>query len=182
MCIRDRSRRIPSLDSNLLEGVNKVTSHHLKQKSVAGFKMHPTICQEMDEPRTQANPTFEPFGKEDHGYASSDSSPALPRELVAESETESANSVIMPAMVTEATNIEEQLADMKATLDRLAKENLEKDAQIKRQSEQIATLMKKLEKRLFESSSKGSDGEESDKESNRSEDSDDERMKKKEPH
>ena len=40
--------------------------------------------------------------------------------------------------------------------------------------------MKKLEKRLFESSSKGSDGEESDKESNRNEDSDDERMKKKE--
>ena len=38
--------------------------------------------------------------------------------------------------------------------------------------------MKKLEKRLFESSSKGSDGEESDKESNCSEDSDDERIKK----
>ena len=40
--------------------------------------------------------------------------------------------------------------------------------------------MKKLEKRLFESSSKGSDGEQFDKESNRSEDSDDERIKKKE--
>ena len=82
----------------------------------------------------------------------------------------------MPALVTEATNVEEQLANMKATLERLAKESLEKDAQIKRQSEQIATLMKKLEKWLFESSSKGSDGEES----KRSEDSDDERMKKKE--
>ena len=86
----------------------------------------------------------------------------------------------MPAMVTEATNVEKQLANMKATLERLAKESLEKDTQVKRQSEQIATLMKKLEKRLFESSSKGSDGEESDKESNRSEDSDDECMKKKE--
>jgi len=40
--------------------------------------------------------------------------------------------------------------------------------------------MKKLEKRLFESSSKGLDGEESDKEPNRNEDSDDEHMKKKE--
>jgi len=69
---------------------------------------------------------------------------------------------------------------MKATLERLAKESLEKDAQIKRQSEQIATLMKKLEKWLFESSSKGSVGEESDKESNCSEDSDDESIKKKE--
>ena len=83
-------------------------------------------------------------------------------------------------METEATNVEEQLANMKATLERLAKESLKKDAQIKRQSEQIATLMKKLEKRLFKSSSKGSDGEESDKESNRSKDSDDEHMKKKE--
>ena len=51
----------------------------------------------------------------------------------------------MPAMVTEATNVEEQPASMKATLEKLAKENLKKDAQIKRQSEQIATLMKKLE-------------------------------------
>jgi len=105
--VPSQSRRIPSLDSTLLEGVNKVTSHHLKQKSVTGFKMHPTICQEMDELRTQANPTFEPFGKEDHGYASSNSSPASPRELVAESENESSNSVIMSAMVTEATNIKE---------------------------------------------------------------------------
>jgi len=40
--------------------------------------------------------------------------------------------------------------------------------------------VKKLEKRLFESSSKGLDGEESDKESNRSEDFDDKRIKKKE--
>jgi len=47
--VPSQSRKIPSLDSNLLEGVNKVTSHPLKQKSVAGFKMHPTICQEMDE-------------------------------------------------------------------------------------------------------------------------------------
>ena len=86
----------------------------------------------------------------------------------------------MPAMVTEATNVEEQLANMKATLERLAKESLEKDAQIQRQSEHIATLMKKLEKRVFESSSNGLDGEESDKESNCSEDSDDERIKKKE--
>jgi len=37
----------------------------------------------------------------------------------------------MPIMVMEATNVEEQFANMKATLERLAKENLEKDAQIK---------------------------------------------------
>jgi len=77
-----------------------------------------------------------------------------------------------------ATNIEEQLANTKATLERLTKESLEKDAQIKRQSEQIGTLMKKLKKQLFKSSTKGLEGEESDKESKRSKDSDDERIKK----
>jgi len=41
----------------------------------------------------------------------------------------------MPVMVTKATNIEEQLANMKATLESLAKESLEKDAQTKCQSE-----------------------------------------------
>jgi len=40
----------------------------------------------------------------------------------------------MPVMVTETINLEEQLAYMKATLDRLSKENAKKDAQIKRQS------------------------------------------------
>ena len=96
-----QSRKIPSLDSNQPKGVNKVTSYPLKQRSVAGFKMHQIIPQGMDELQTQANPTFQPFGEEDHGYTSSDSPLALPRELVIESETESSNSVIMPAMVTE---------------------------------------------------------------------------------
>jgi len=52
----------------------------------------------------------------------------------------------MPIMVTEVTNIKEQLASVKATLDRLLKERAEKDAQIKRQNKQIADLTKKLEK------------------------------------
>jgi len=47
--VPSQSHRIPSLDSNLPKGVNKATSHPLKQKSVAGFKMHPTICQEVDK-------------------------------------------------------------------------------------------------------------------------------------
>jgi len=35
-------------------------------------------------------------------------------------------------MVTEAANFEEQIASMKAMLDRLSKESAEKEAQIKR--------------------------------------------------
>jgi len=77
-------------------------------------------------------------------------------------------------MVTAATNFEEQLASMKATLDRLSKESVEKDAQIKHQNDQIIEPMKKLEKKFFEASNKGSSTEDSDKESNHSEESNDE--------
>ena len=44
--VPSQSRKIPSLDPNLLEGV---ASHPLKQKSVVGFKMYSTRCQEIDE-------------------------------------------------------------------------------------------------------------------------------------
>ena len=42
-------------------------------------------------------------------------------------EDESSEIVIIPVTVTEATNFEEQLASIKATLDRLFKESVEKD-------------------------------------------------------
>jgi len=70
-------------------------------------------------------------------------------------EVESSDTVIMPVMVTDAANVGEQLASMKATLDRLPKESAEKDAQIKCQNEQIAELMK-LKKKSSEASNKGS--------------------------
>ena len=77
--VPSNSRKIPSLDCNLPKGVNKITSHPLKQRSVASFKMHQIIPQGVDKLQTQANPTFQPFSVEDHGYTSSDSSPASPR-------------------------------------------------------------------------------------------------------
>jgi len=73
---------------------------------------------------------------EDDGYLSSDLSAATPWESPASHvEVKSSDTVVMLVMVTEAANIEEQLAKMKATLDRLSKESAEKDAQIKRQNE-----------------------------------------------
>jgi len=54
-----------------------------------------------------SNLTFQPFGAEDHGHTSNDSSPTSPRELVAQSKTELCNFVIMLVMVTEVTNVEE---------------------------------------------------------------------------
>ena len=52
-------------------------------------------------------------------------------------------------------NLEEQLASMKATLERLCKESAQKDAQIRRQNKQIADLTKKLEKRPLKASNEG---------------------------
>ena len=58
-------------------------------------------------------------------------------------ETESSDTVIMSVMMTGATNLEEQLARMKATLDRLSKKSAEKDAQIKCRNDQIVELTRK---------------------------------------
>jgi len=76
-------------------------------------------------------------------------------------------------MVIEAINLEEQLADMKATLDWLSKESVEKDAVIKRQNKHIAYLIKKLEKQSFRAFNKGSSSEDFDKESNNTGESND---------
>ena len=84
----------------------------------------------------------------------------------------------MPVMVTEAINLEEELTNMTATLERLSKKSKEKDAQIKRQNKQIASLKKKLENRSFEALNKGSSDEDPDEESNHNKQSNDERNPK----
>jgi len=60
--------------------------------------------------------------------------------------------------------LDEELANIKATLQRLCKESEEQDAQIKRQNKQIADLKKELRKRSSKVPNKGSGGEDSDKE------------------
>jgi len=98
---------------------------------------------------------------------------------MSEIEAKSSNTVIMPVMMTGATNLEELLASMMATLDKLSKESAEKDAQIKCQNDQIVELMKRLEKKFSEASNKGSGAEDSNKESYHSEESDNDRKAKK---
>ena len=63
-------------------------------------------------------------------YRSTSSLTSLKGVCMLETEAESSNTVIMPAMMTGAANLEEQLASMKATLDRLAKESVEKATSI----------------------------------------------------
>jgi len=117
---------------------------------------------------------------EDDGYSSGASSQLSSKEsLFSHDETNSSNTVVMLVMVIEVTNIEEQLASMKATMDKLLKEGAQKDAQIKCQNKQIADLIKKLEKQPIESSNKCLNAENSDDEYNYNEKSDNERKLKK---
>jgi len=81
--------------------------------------------------------------------------------------------------MNQAINLEEQLASMKATLERLCKENAEKNAKIKHKNERIADLTKKLEKQPFEACNKGSQSKELNKESKHSENSNKEHKLKK---
>ena len=54
--------------------------------------------------------------------------------LFSQVKVESSNTVIMSVIVTEAINLEKELANTKATLEKLSKESEEKGVQIKRQN------------------------------------------------
>jgi len=150
-------------DSNMNDGVGKsLLVDPLKGKSTLTLKIK------------QQSPFL---GVED--YYSSDSSTSLPNKVVfPQSEAESSQTVIMPAMIG-AMNLEEEFASMKATLKRLSKESAEKDARIKRQEEHITKLLKKLDKGFRTSSNRGASSDEDKKESNRSEASEDDDGSKK---
>jgi len=168
-----QSRKTQKFGSNLpSDGVNQTTClPNLKLKPLAIFNIRKILPCGLDKFQTYINPVFQPFSEEDDEYGSSDSSPTSSRDLVfSQVEVESSDIVIMPVMMIETINLEEQLADMN-TLDRLSKENAKKDAQIKRQSKQIANLIKKLGKLTSEAFNKCSSNKDSNKKSNHSEDS-----------
>jgi len=60
---------------------------------------------------------------------------AIPRSLSLYPEAESSDTIIMPIVVTEATNFEEQLTSMKVTFDRISKESVERNAHINSQND-----------------------------------------------
>ena len=129
VAVPSQSHKIQNLGSKVSDGVNQIASNVLKQKSVAGFIIPQTIPRGMDELQTHTNPAFQPFNFEDDGYSSSDASLASSKgSLFSHVKIEFSDTVIMPVMVTAATNFKEQLASMKATLDKLSKESAEKDA------------------------------------------------------
>ena len=75
--------------------------------------------------------------------------------------------------------MEEEVANMKAILEKLTRDNEEKEARIKLQEEKIAKLIRKLEKRPTQSFTKDSESEDSEKMSIHIETSDSEKQSKK---
>jgi len=130
--VPSNSHKIQNFNSKVSHGVDPSATQALKQKSIVVFNIPQIIPRGIEELQAHINPTFQPFGLEDDGYSSSKSFTATPKESPSSHvEVKSSDTVVMLVMVTEAANIEEQLASMKATLDRFSKESAEKDAQIK---------------------------------------------------
>jgi len=132
-------------DSNMNDGAGKsLLVDPLKGKSTSKLKMK------------QQSPFL---GVED--YYSNDSSASPSNKLVfPQSEAESSQTVIMPAMMIRAVNLEEEFTCMKVMLKRLFKESAEEDARIKRQEEHVAKLLKKLDKGQCASSNRGASSDE----------------------
>jgi len=113
-------------------------------------------------------------------YCSSNSSSLSPKGTrMSETEVESSKSIVMPSMMTGTTTLEEDMTNKKAILEKLTKDNEEKDVRIKLQEEKIAKLIKKLGKRLAQSSAKDGESEDSKNMSIHIEASDSEKQSKK---
>ena len=143
--------------------------------------MRKTLSCGLDEFQTYTNNVFQPVDEEDDDHTSSDSSPTSPRDsLFSQIEVKSSDAIFMSVMVTKVINLEEELINMKATLERLSKESKEKDTQIKHRNKQTVDLKKKLENGHVNRQTKAQTSEDSNKESNHSKEADDERNPKNE--
>jgi len=97
----------------------------------------------MDKVQGPAKLSTPPCEVEDY-YSSDSSSPSPKQVFQSETEVESSKAVVMPVMTIGTNNLKEEMAVMKAMLERLVKES--KEARIKLQGEKIARLTKKVEK------------------------------------
>ena len=99
----------------------------------------------MDKAQGPTKRSSPPYEVEDY-YISDSSSPSLKQVFQLETEAESFKAAVMPVMAVGTNNLEEEMASIKAMLERLVKKSEEKEARIKLQEENIARLTRKLEK------------------------------------
>jgi len=99
----------------------------------------------MDKAQGPSKLSIAPCEVEDY-YSSDSSSPSLKQGFQLETEAESSKTIVVPVITIGAKNLEEDMAAIKAMLERLVKEKEEKEARIKLHEEKIARLTRKLEK------------------------------------
>jgi len=87
-------------------------------------------------------------------YYSSDLA-SLRQAFHSETEAKSSKTIVMPVIIIGTNNLEEEMASMKAMLERLVKESEENEACLKLQEEKITRVIKKLEKQQVRSFTKG---------------------------
>ena len=79
-------------------------------------------------------------------YSSDSSSMSLKQVVQSETKVESFQTIVMPVITIGTSNWKDEMAAMKAMLEKLVKENEEKEGHIKMQEQKITRLTKKLEK------------------------------------
>jgi len=84
---------------------------------------------------------------------------------MSETKAKSFKTLVVPAMMTGTTTLEEEMTNMKAILEKFTRDSIEKEACNKFQEENITKLTRNLEKWPVQSSSKDSESEDLEKES-----------------
>jgi len=112
-------------------------------------------------------------------YSSNSYLPSPKGERMSKTEVESSKTIVMPAMMTGTTTLKEEMTNIKVILEKLTRENEEREARIKLQEEKTAKLTKKLEKQAAQSSTNDSESEDLEKVSIHTEASDDKKQPKK---
>ena len=113
----------------------------------------------MDKAKNRSKLLTPPREVEDY-YNSNSCAPSLKQASRSETEAESSKSTVMPVMTIGTNSLEEEMAAMKAMMEKIIKESEKKEACIKLQEETIVRLTKKLEKQPTWSLTKSSQSEE----------------------
>jgi len=113
----------------------------------------------MDKAQSALKLLSPPYAVKDY-YSSESSSPSFKQVFQSATKAESSRTVVMSVMTIGINNLKEEMATMKAMLERLVKKNEENEARIKVHKEKIARLTRKLEKWPARSLAKSSKSEE----------------------
>ena len=97
----------------------------------------------MDKAQSALKLLSPPYAVKDY-YSSESSSPSFKQVFQSATKAESSRTVVMSVMTIGINNLKEEMATMKAMLERLVKESDEKEVHIKLQEETIARLTRSL--------------------------------------